>query len=307
MELKCSKGWILLPRHYTTNICALAKKALQCYNGLEESIKVNKVLMWMGPEAYVKHELHPNSALPTGKNAKKEKGHIAEKCPSKEKANSSNKGSSKQKQIPEPKKKFHEATADSEDSEADFSEYDTDEITIQVDSVERTDEETKFTETHFGKKLANHVTKVYLDEDQSPNVLYTTVELELPDGSTKRLKGKVDTGAQVNLINYTTFREIFQPAIDETFSEIPDAYCIADDVLISARTRKEHDLAVNRIIQRCRNSGFSLNPKKAKILLEEINYFGHTLTKEGLKPGTKKVQGIKRLAVPRTSRSYNHC
>ena len=65
----------------------------------------------MGPEAYVKHELHPNSALPTGKNAKKEKGHIAEKCPSKEKANSSNKGSSKQKQIPEPKKKFHEATA----------------------------------------------------------------------------------------------------------------------------------------------------------------------------------------------------
>ena len=109
----------------------------------------------MGPEAYVKHELHPNSALPTGKNAKKEKGHIAEKCPSKEKANSSNKGSSKQKQIPEPKKKFHEATADSEDSEADFSEYDTDEITIKVDSVERTDEETKFTETHFGKKLAN--------------------------------------------------------------------------------------------------------------------------------------------------------
>lgn len=85
MELKCSKGWILLPRHYTTNICALAKKALQCYNGLEESIKVNKVLMWMGPEAYVKHELHPNSALPTGKNAKKEKGQIAEKCPSKEK------------------------------------------------------------------------------------------------------------------------------------------------------------------------------------------------------------------------------
>lgn len=49
------------------------KPPLQCYNGLEESIKVNKVLMWMGPKAYVKHELHPNSALPTGKNAKKKK------------------------------------------------------------------------------------------------------------------------------------------------------------------------------------------------------------------------------------------
>ena len=58
-------------------------------------------------------------------------------------------------------------------------------------------------------------------------------------------------------------------------------------------------MTVNRIIQRCRDSGFRLNPKKAKILLEEINYFGHTLTKEGLKTDAKKIQGIKRLAVPR--------
>ena len=108
-----------------------------------------------------------------------------------------------------PKTKFHEATADSEGSEADLSEYDTDEVTVQVDSVEAKAEETKSTKTHFGKKLPKHVTKVYLDEDQSPDVLYATVELELPDGSTKKLKGKVDTGAQVNLMNYTTFREIF--------------------------------------------------------------------------------------------------
>ena len=69
--------------------------------------------------------------------------------------------------------------------------------------------ETKSTKTHFAKKLPKHVTKVYLDEDQSPDVLYATVELDLPNGSTKKLKGKVDTGAQVNLMNYMTFREIF--------------------------------------------------------------------------------------------------
>ena len=39
--------------------------------------------------------------------------------------------------------------------------------------------------------------------------MYATAELELPDGSTKRLKGKVDTGAQANVMNYMTFREIF--------------------------------------------------------------------------------------------------
>ena len=37
----------------------LAKKVLEWYDGLEDSVKVKKVLMWMGPKACVKHELHP--------------------------------------------------------------------------------------------------------------------------------------------------------------------------------------------------------------------------------------------------------
>ena len=36
-----------------------AKKVLEWYDRLEDSVKVIKVLMWMGPEACVKHELHP--------------------------------------------------------------------------------------------------------------------------------------------------------------------------------------------------------------------------------------------------------
>lgn len=93
------------------------------------------------------------------------------------------------------------------------------------------------------------------------------------------------------LFGIVSSQDIFKRAFDETFNDIPDVYCIADDVLIAARTREEHDLAVNKIIQRCQDSGFRLNPKKAKILLEEINYFGHTLSKKRLKPHMKKIQG----------------
>ena len=96
----------------------------------------------------------------------KRKGHFAEQCRSKKNAGSHSKGPSKEQQKTGPKKKFHEATADSESSEADFTEYDTDEVTVQVDSVEAKAEETKSTKTHFAKKLPKHVTKVYLDEDQ---------------------------------------------------------------------------------------------------------------------------------------------
>ena len=51
-------------------------------------------------------------------------------------------------------------------------------------------EETKPTKTYFGKKLPKHVTKVYIDEDQSPNVLYATVELELADGSSRSSRAR---------------------------------------------------------------------------------------------------------------------
>ena len=37
----------------------LAKKVLECYEGLEDSAKVNKVLMCKEPEVCVKHEQHP--------------------------------------------------------------------------------------------------------------------------------------------------------------------------------------------------------------------------------------------------------
>ena len=104
------------------------------------------------------------------------------------------------------------------------------------------------------------------------------------------------------LFGIVSSQDIFKRAFDETFNDIPDVYCIADDVLIAARTREEHDLAVNKIIQPCQDSGFRLNPKKAKILLEEINYFGHTLSKKRLKPHMKKIQGIEQLAMPRIKR-----
>ena len=64
------------------------------------------------------------------------KGHFAEQCHSKGNADSSSKRFTKQKQIPGPKKKFHETTAASEGSEADFSEHDTDKVTVQINSVE---------------------------------------------------------------------------------------------------------------------------------------------------------------------------
>ena len=51
-------------------------------------------------------------------------------------------------------------------------------------------------------------------------------------------------------------QDVFQRAVDDTFGDIPDVYVITDDMLIAAETKKDFDLAINRVIQRCRDSGF---------------------------------------------------
>ncbi len=76
---------------------------------------------------------------------------------------------------------------------------------------------------------------------------------------------------------------------------ISNIYCIANDILIGTKTRKEHNIAINRIQQRCYESGFKLNPEKAKILAEELSFFGHVLIARGLKPDPKKLEGIQHL------------
>lgn len=93
-------------------------------------------------------------------------------------------------------------------------------------------------------------------------------------------------------------QDIFQRAVDQTFGDIPDVYAKADDLLVATETRKSFDLAINRIIQRCRDSGFRLNPDKLKLLLKEVPFFGIMLTENGVKPDPKKVKGIQRMVAP---------
>ena len=148
----------------------------------------------------------PGKCPAYGKECKR-KGHFAEQCVARKTLVLTARDLAKGNKKPDPRRSFTKQLQTQKVAKQTSQEYDTDEVTVQVYSVEAKAEETK--STHFAKKLPKHVTKVCLDEDQSPDVLYATVELGLPSGSTRKLKGKVDTGARVNLMNYMTFREIF--------------------------------------------------------------------------------------------------
>ena len=70
-----------------------------------------------------------------------------------------------------------------------------------------------------------------------------------------------------------------------------------DDILITGRSRTEH-LETLEVLKRLENAGMRLKKSKCKFLMTEIEYLGHRITKEGLKPTESKVQAIAQAPMP---------
>ena len=59
--------------------------------------------------------------------------------------------------------------------------------------------------------------------------------------------------------------EIMQKRNDETFGDIQGFHVIADDLIIAATDDQEHDILMNRVLQRARDKGVKFNSDENSI------------------------------------------
>ncbi|KAK9513152.1 hypothetical protein VZT92_026713 [Zoarces viviparus] len=91
----------------------------------------------------------------------------------------------------------------------------------------------------------------------------------------------------------------FQRRVDEAYEGLQGVAAIVDDILVYGRTKEEHDANLRAMLERTRERGKKLNKDKSIICVSEVSYFGHKLTREGIKPDLNKVKAIKEMAPPR--------
>lgn len=98
--------------------------------------------------------------------------------------------------------------------------------------------------------------------------------------------------------------QIFQETADTILnglqSENISAYI--DDIIVPANSIKDSLRKLRLVFDRFRKYGLTLNPKKCQFLQTSINYLGHTVDKEGLKPLPCNLMTIKHFPVPTTVR-----
>ncbi|MCP4474881.1 MAG: RNA-directed DNA polymerase, partial [Gammaproteobacteria bacterium] len=99
-----------------------------------------------------------------------------------------------------------------------------------------------------------------------------------------------------------TAGSFFQRLMNKVFNGVLDdgIFCYLDDICIATSTFEDHVLKLQVMLTRLRDALLKLKPKKCVLLSENTKYLGHIVSREGLTPDPKNVEGIQTYPVPGT-------
>ncbi|MCP4493959.1 MAG: RNA-directed DNA polymerase, partial [Gammaproteobacteria bacterium] len=99
-----------------------------------------------------------------------------------------------------------------------------------------------------------------------------------------------------------TAGSFFQRLMNKVFNGVLDdgIFCYLDDICIATSTFEDHVLKLQIMLTRLRDALLKLKPKKCVLLSENTKYLGHIVSREGLIPDPKKVEGIRLYPAPNT-------
>ena len=95
----------------------------------------------------------------------------------------------------------------------------------------------------------------------------------------------------------------FQRTMDVILGDMPFCTVYIDDILVFSKTMDEHLQHLRIILQRLRDYGFILNPEKCSLAKSSMEFLGHALSGEGVKPTEDKVNAITNFPTPKTIKS----
>ncbi|CAB4434110.1 unnamed protein product [Rhizophagus irregularis] len=95
-----------------------------------------------------------------------------------------------------------------------------------------------------------------------------------------------------------TFQRLMDEILKEYIGEFVTVYL--DDIMIYSRDFEEHLEHVDRVLNKLRENNMIAKLKKCQFGLRNINFLGHIVGKDGLRPDEKKVEKIKSIKRPET-------
>ncbi|XP_059046445.1 uncharacterized protein LOC131842029 [Achroia grisella] len=92
--------------------------------------------------------------------------------------------------------------------------------------------------------------------------------------------------------------ELFQDVLESHFSELSNVIMWADDILVMGNTEKEHDLALQSVIQKAKKLGIVFNKNKFQYKQREVKYVGQVFNEYGMSLDQDRVESLVNLKEP---------
>ena len=86
--------------------------------------------------------------------------------------------------------------------------------------------------------------------------------------------------------------QTFQRFIDQVLHGLPFCYAYIDDLLVASSSPEEHQQHLRQVLQRLSEHGFIINPSKCMFGVSELEFLGHTVSSQGIRPSDTKVKAI---------------
>ncbi|KAK3732861.1 hypothetical protein RRG08_056692 [Elysia crispata] len=92
----------------------------------------------------------------------------------------------------------------------------------------------------------------------------------------------------------------FQKAMIDTLGELDCVVSYFDDVFIFSNTWEEHLKRIKKVLETLRASGFTIRPSKTCVGCTSIDFLGHIISANHIKPDPAKTEKIRNLKEPST-------
>ena len=97
--------------------------------------------------------------------------------------------------------------------------------------------------------------------------------------------------------------QTFQGFMDQVLQGLSFIFDYLDDILVASKTLEEHRQHLNLLFDRLEDNGLVIKLEKCKFAQERIEFLGHEVDKDGIRPLSSKVKAIQEFPQPTTVRS----
>ena len=99
--------------------------------------------------------------------------------------------------------------------------------------------------------------------------------------------------------------EEYQHAIGDLFKSNQRISNIVDDILVGGMNQEDHDKNLNTCLKILQENQLTVNETKCEWRKNEVTFFGHTLSADGIKPVESKVEAVKTFAAPKNRKQLS--